>query len=130
MKTKLYICYKCAVDLVPITACSLVGGSVSLSRPVVSLTPRADSTQSPLFHKTPLALCGVWLWVPECLIYLLLNEVAQKEVMIGPYLKAKKSTINSVRDWIIPIGGVSGQATLGWLFPLVLKNSQSHPLLF
>ena len=86
MKTKLHICYKCIGGLGPAPACSLVGGSVSLSSHVfrlvdtigllvVSLTPPAPSLLSP-------TLPDVWLWVCIC-FHLLLDEASQEIVMLG-----------------------------------------------
>jgi hypothetical protein len=74
MKTKLQTCYICVESLGLSHACSLIGGSVSVSSYgprlvdsvgllVVPLTPLAPEIFPPLFHMIPQALPNVWLWV-------------------------------------------------------------------
>jgi hypothetical protein len=72
--TKPHICYKCVSDLGPDPACSLVGGSVTVSPHgprisdlvdflVVSFTPLAPSLLSRTLPRDSGALPDVWLWV-------------------------------------------------------------------
>ena len=118
METKLHICYICAEGLGPAPACSLVGGSGSVSPHgprlldplgllVVSLTSLAPSIL-PLFLPQDSLSSILCLTVGLCIcFYELLDETSPKTVMLGSCLQVWQSITNNVRGWFFLIGWVS-----------------------
>jgi hypothetical protein len=97
MKTKLYICCKCVGGLGPTHACSLVGGSVSVSPQglrlldsvgllVMSLTSPALSILSPTLPHD--SLSSAWcLAVGLCICLHPLLDEASQEIDFNTYRK-------------------------------------------
>jgi hypothetical protein len=117
-------------SLKPACACSLVSFSVSGSSkgsrlvetivlPVEFLSPSGSSIFPSTLPQGSLtsAQClsvGVWICLSQ-----LLDRASQRAPILGSYLQAQYSIINSVRDWCLPMGRVSKWANHWSAIPLV-----------
>ena len=109
-------------------ACSLVGGSVSVSSRgprlvdyvgllLVSLNLWLLQSLPPFFHKIPHAMPDVWLWVSASVSICCWMRLATRQVMLTSCLQALQSIIDSVRDSLAlssEVGLELGQSLIGY----------------
>ena len=130
MKTKLYICYRCAEDLGLANACSLVGGSISESpkRPGSLNLLVFLSHQYPLqvfysfpqlFYKISRALSNVWLWVSASLY---IGGTLRRKVCQAPACKHKRVSLTVSGLGSCPRNESQVGPVISWPFPQSLLH--------
>ena len=115
METEMHICHLCSRGLGPAHVCPLVGGSVSESSQwfrlvnyaalsVEFISPSEPSVLPQLFHKIPLPLSSVWLWVSTSVSVSCSDDfIHARSVFSALRLLSSCSLLISLRTLVFPV---------------------------